>query len=155
MRRGCQLSTAQLHHLDLAVLPLVRLTKSLEGPCGVYLVGTVNTDRDFRDVDVRMILADEAFDALFGHSPFLWETFSYAVTRWLAADTGLPIDFQVQRMTEANAEHAGIRNPLTGGRRRFAALGDATPFTDRECIDADGHAPSTPADAEPAIAHDQ
>jgi hypothetical protein len=54
--------------------------------------------------------------------------FCYSVSRWLSADTGLPVDFQVQRMAEANAKHSGPRNPLTGGARPFAGLGDATPY---------------------------
>jgi hypothetical protein len=97
----------------------------------IYLVGTVLTSPDFRDVDVRMILDDEWFDAEFAN-PWLWEVFCLAVTSWLRSETGLSIDFQVQRQSEANEKHKGLRNHLSGGRRRYAALGDATPYEDKE-----------------------
>lgn len=77
-----------------------------------------------------MIQRDEDFDALFGHCSSLWEAFCYAWSRLLSDDSGLRIDFQVQRMTEANENHVqGTRHPLTGGARRFAGLGDGTAFS--------------------------
>jgi len=138
--RTCYLTTTDLHRLDLAVLPLIRMCRSGDEKrpadgSRVYLVGTVNERPDFRDVDVRLILPDDRFDALFGHSPALWGAFCYATSRWLSADTGLPIDFQVQRQTEANEKYGEkTRNPLTGGLRRFAGLGDATRFDTYETI---------------------
>lgn len=123
--KGCYLTTTELHRLDIAVQPLLALDSH-----GVMLVGSVSERPDFRDVDVRLILHDEDFDRLFGHTPELWSVFSYAVSRMLAADTGLAIDFQVQRMTEANEKHSGPRNSL-GSRARhamFANRGDATRF---------------------------
>ena len=126
----CCLTTTELHRLDLAVFPLTRI---VESPGGVYLVGSANERPDFRDVDVRMILSDDQFDRLFGHSSALWEAFCYGWARVLTEDSGLRIDFQVQRMTEANENYvAGTRNPLTGRRRRFAAYGDATRFVEAE-----------------------
>jgi hypothetical protein len=125
-RRATWISTYDLHRLDIAVTPLRRLCPD------IYLVGTVLTSPDWRDVDVRMIMADDEFDATFGNS-LLWETFCLATTSWLRSQTGLPIDFQVQRMTEANERHPGIRNHLSGGRREYAGLGDATPYVCPEC----------------------
>lgn len=124
---GPYLTTTQLHRLDVAIAPSNAL-----GGFGVYLVGSVNDRPDFRDVDVRMILSDDEFDALFGHSPELWSTFCYAWSRTLSEDTDLPIDFQVQRFTEANEKFpgAGKRNHL-GNRAKhslFAGQGDATRF---------------------------
>ena len=119
--RSCYLTTYDLHRLDLAVAPLRRYCTS------IYLVGTVLTSPDFRDVDVRMILDDEWFDAEFSNAA-LWQVFCLAVTEWLRSVTGLPIDFQVQRQSEANAKHPGVRNHLSGGRRLYAGLGDATPY---------------------------
>lgn len=119
------LTTFDLFHLDLACQPLGLLA---DGPGGVYLVGSAEQRADYRDVDVRMILPDEQFDRLFGHSSLLWETFCYGWTGHLRAVTGLPIDFQVQRQTEANANHEGPRNPLGRAHRRYCGLGDATRF---------------------------
>jgi hypothetical protein len=45
----------------------------------------------------------------------------------LAQQTGLPVDYQIQRMTEANAKYDGMRNPI-GRRRTYAGGGDATPW---------------------------
>lgn len=119
--RATWLTTYDLHRLDLAVSPLRRYCHD------IYLVGTVLTSPDWRDVDVRMILDDEWFDAEFSN-PLLWEVFCLSVTSWLRSETGLPIDFQVQRQSEANEKHPGLRNHLSGGRRQYAGLGDATPY---------------------------
>jgi len=123
--RSTYLTTYDLHRLDLAVAPLRRLSGG-----AIYLVGSVLEGSGWRDVDVRMILADDEFDRLFSE-PMLWDVFCFAVTGWLRSETGLPIDFQVQRQTEANEKHPGVRNHLSGGRREFAGLGDATPFKER------------------------
>jgi hypothetical protein len=126
MSKSCYLTTTELHRLDVAVAPLLALSH------GVYLVGSVGERADFRDVDVRLILEDEDFDRLFRHSPELWSVFCYATSRWLSADTELPIDFQVQRQTEANEKHSKPRNHL-GNRSKhamFAGQGDATLFSD-------------------------
>jgi|SRR5579872_1122189 len=83
-----------------------------------YLVGSSLVRRDFRDVDIRCILDDEEFDRLFpGHpkNPSLdafWSIICAAISEWLAKRTGLAIDFQIQRRTEANAENDGRRNCL-------------------------------------------
>lgn len=129
-KRGCQLTTAELYRLDTACRPLRQIIDETDDVGGIYLVGSVEERPDFRDVDVRMILADARFDALFGHSEMLWAQFSYAVSRQLATDTDLPIDFQVQRMTQANDRYGDRpRNPLGLGRARvFAGGGDATGF---------------------------
>ncbi len=122
MSRATWLTTFDLHRLDIAVTPLRRLCPS------IYLVGTVLTTPDWRDVDVRMIMDDDEFDATFAN-PLLWEAFCLTSTAWLRSQTGLPIDFQVQRQSEANEKHqGGRRNYLSGGRREYAALGDGTPF---------------------------
>lgn len=132
--RGCYLSTAELHRLDLACAELARFARADDGYGGVYLVGSASERPDFRDVDVRLILMDDTFDRLFGHSPMLWGIFCYAVSRQLAADTGLPIDFQVQRCTEANEVYKPVdghrRNPLGHHQRDFAGRGDATRFVE-------------------------
>ena len=130
-RRGAgktQLTTRELASLNLACLPLSEAFRSMcEGPSGVYLVGSCEQgDRDYRDVDVRLIVADDDFDAMFAR-PLLWHIFSWAVAEWLTAQTGLPIDFQVQRMTEANEKFAGqVRNPVGVRARLYAGGGDAT-----------------------------
>jgi hypothetical protein len=82
-----------------------------------YLVGSSLERRDYRDVDIRVILPDDEFDRMFPgfkrpQTCALWSLMCCAISEWLAARTGLPIDFQVQKMSEANAEFDGPRNAL-------------------------------------------
>lgn len=123
MTRKTHLTTLDLHRLDLACEPLTRAFGHW-----TYLVGSVTERADFRDVDVRTILPDIEFDRLFHGQSGVWEAFCLGIASWLGQQTGLPIDYQVQRMTEANAKHpGGFRNPLGTGRH-FAGGGDATTF---------------------------
>jgi hypothetical protein len=123
------LTTLDLHRLDRACA-LIR--DGFGHP--PYLVGTAGIGekgQTYRDVDVRLILHDDEFDELFGDSPKLWEAVCVGLTSWLVLQTGLPVDFQIQRMTEANENFHGPRNPL-GVRREYAGGGDATPFHAKE-----------------------
>lgn len=117
------LTTLQMHLLDQACIPIAWAYG--EPP---YLVGSSHDRRDARDIDVRLILPDDQFDALFP-KPELWEVACMTIGHWLASRSGLPVDFQIQRMTEANAKHRGPRNPLGTGHRRYAGLGDGTPWS--------------------------
>ncbi len=73
-----------------------------------YLVGSCLTTRDYRDVDIRCIMPDEEFNRRFpgvGEEPLYdaeWSLICAAVSEWLQKRTGLPIDFQIQRMSYAN-----------------------------------------------------
>ena len=124
--KGCYLSTLELHELDEACRPF--LSAFGEHP---YLVGSAGLRPDFRDVDVRLILADDEFDALFAERQGLWALLSRLGSTYLKERTGLRVDFQVQRQTEANAKYGNLgetpRNPL-GSRSLldFAGGGDAT-----------------------------
>lgn len=127
--RKSSLTTLELHLLEQACQPVWRAFGS------TYLVGTAQTGGEYRDVDVRTILPDEEFDALFGapdrNGDLLWSLICTAIGRMLAAQTGLPIDYQIQRMTQANAKYRGQRNPIGSGRRLYAGGGDATGFPAR------------------------
>ena len=118
------LTTLQLHLLDVACIPVWATFQN------TYLVGTAETGGEYRDVDVRTILEDDEFDQLFGgdNQRQLWELICVSVGHLLSQQTGLPIDYQIQRMSEANAKYYGPRNPI-GRKRRYAAWGDATPWT--------------------------
>lgn len=118
MARRSYLTTAQMLALDHAC-SLIRRSFD-ETP---YLVGSVGERPDFRDVDVRLMLDDDDFDLRFADEG-IWSITCYAISRWLQADTGLPIDFQIQRQTEANEKFSGPRNPLGLGHRVFAGGGD-------------------------------
>lgn len=132
-KRKSSLTTLELHLLEQACQPVWRAFGS--GTAGsTYLVGTAQTGGgEYRDVDVRTILPDDEFDALFcredRNGDLLWSLMCAAIGRMLADQTGLPIDYQIQRMTQANEKHGGNRNPIGSGRRLYAGGGDATDFT--------------------------
>lgn len=120
------LSPPRLYALDAACRPI---SEAFGFGVGPYLVGSVQerTAGPSSDVDVRLILPDKQYDRLFAkQSPEFRTLLDLAFSGWLAAQTGLPIDFQIQRRTEANELHPKPRNPL-GGRKLTAWLGDATP----------------------------
>lgn len=100
--RATYLHMAQLFDLRLACAPIVKGFGT-----HVYLVGSCLTRADYRDVDVRLILADERFATLIPDEvPQPWAPrqaiLNRALSEWLCARTGLPIDFQFQQRTAAN-----------------------------------------------------
>ena len=117
------LTTAQFDRLNHACLLIAEAF-----PMHTYLVGSCMETADFRDVDVRTILPDDEFDAIFSGREFFWSVFCHGVSHYLSDVSGLPVDYQVQRMTEANEKYDGMRNPIGKRSRPFAGGGDATPF---------------------------
>lgn len=94
------------------VLLRASFTDDLLGPMP-YLVGSALTKPDYRDVDVRLILSDDVYDRLASVTNI--SALNIAYSFWGQRATCLPVDFQVQRMTEANAEHNGRRHPIGTG----------------------------------------
>ncbi len=77
-----------------------------------YLVGSCLDKRDYRDVDVRLILDDDQFAAWFPEdhddnrpTPRL-KGLNVAMSVWAQKVTGLPVDFQFQQQTAANAQYS-------------------------------------------------
>lgn len=106
VRPNGYITRPELWALDEACKPLRAAFPSF----GPYLVGSVLERPTFRDVDVRLILKDKKYDRL---SEAQWGLFGFVTSRHLASLTGLPIDFQVQRQTEASAAYGHkFRNPL-------------------------------------------
>lgn len=94
-----------------------------------YLVGTSASQQrqPYRDVDVRLMLFDDEYDALLNSTSEKFIIFlGLSIGEYLESRTGLPIDFQVQRQTEANEKHKGVRNAL-GTRDLFNYTGDSPP----------------------------
>lgn len=81
-----------------------------------YHVGSSLYRKDFRDVDVRLILPDDEFDELFGQGATHAYAKLAAITLAFCAlgkeMTGLPIDFQVQRQSYANSAYPFNRSAL-------------------------------------------
>lgn len=81
---------------------------------GVFHVGSSLTVPDYRDVDLRCILPNKEFDQMFHgeQRDAKLKFLNVAISEWIQARTGLPIDFQFQRMTDANEEFKGTRNAV-------------------------------------------
>jgi hypothetical protein len=81
-----------------------------------FLVGSSLERRDFRDVDVRTMLDDEVFDRLFpgggNQNCAYWSLICSSISLYLAQHSGLPVDFQIQRRTEANRQYKGRRHAV-------------------------------------------
>lgn len=83
---------------------------------GIYQVGSSLERADWRDIDLRYILPDDEFAKLFPDAEDHWEQdprwllLTVAISGWLSKQTGLPVDFQFQPQTHANARHKGPRN---------------------------------------------
>lgn len=102
------LTTAEYFKLDVACIPLWR---AFQNHGGVYMVGSVLRKADWRDVDIRVILDDAEYDRMFpatdkwGENAF-WKIICISISNYLGSVTGLPIDFQIQRQTNANERYA-------------------------------------------------
>lgn len=80
----------------------------------VYQVGSSLRGGPWRDVDVRCILDDEEFDRMFPGAFRVGDDWprdarlallNVVTSEWLSARTGLPVDFQFQRRTQANEKY--------------------------------------------------
>lgn len=76
-----------------------------------YHVGSSLEKKDgWRDVDVRVLIPDEAWVALelgepgYEHNNRRWRAITLAWSAFGRAHTGLPIDFQLQQQSYANRE---------------------------------------------------
>lgn len=111
------------HHLQVSQFyNLNQVCRTLVDAFGwhIYQVGSSLTRPTWRDVDVRCLLSDPRFDQMFPgaelrdgyHSHPMLALMNVAISEWMSARTGLPIDFQIQRQTQANEKHDGQRNAL-------------------------------------------
>lgn len=92
-----------------------------------WLVGSATYNDNWRDVDVRYVMDDVEFDALFKGREFFWSLFCLSVSEYLRAASGLPIDFQVQRASVALEKFKTHRRVALGyPMRLYAGGGDAT-----------------------------
>jgi hypothetical protein len=97
-----------------------------------FLVGSCVTSKEWRDVDVRLMLPDEEYDALIGPSPGglerangKWAALCMAFSALGRQMTGLPIDFQIQKASRANERYPGPREALGMVSWRFLEPPDA------------------------------
>ncbi len=125
--RGSYLPPDKSFKLDIAC---GMLEAAYDATC--YLVGSATESKRYRDVDVRMIMADEEYDRLFGTSSLspMWEVTCASISAWLQYVSELPVDFQIQRRSNANARYSrktgDKRHPL-GMAYRVYLEGDQLP----------------------------
>lgn len=91
-----------------------------------YLVGSALAEKTgWRDVDVRLILSDEEYEAMgFGHPHHhqfnaKWVSLVMAYSALGRHMTGLPIDFQIQQQSHANKCYDGPRAAIGSVALRF------------------------------------
>lgn len=117
--KACYVGAPAIFQLELACQLLEDAFGRGMGGC--YLVGSAIERPDWRDVDVRYILDDDAFRVLFPDAPLEWGGWEFdprwlllttMVSTWLRKQTGLPVDFQFQPMTHANERHSKPRHAL-------------------------------------------
>ena len=116
-KRVDYLSVTEFYILQHAVIPV---EQAFGSEC--YLVGSCTERHDYRDVDVRMILNDAKFSALFGEENRgeFWMLMCVCISEYLAKRTNLPIDFQIQRYSDiSESDWAKPRNWLGGMLRKF------------------------------------
>lgn len=84
------------------------------GTHSVYHVGSsLMAKETWRDVDVRVLLTEEQWEKLGllepknSHYDPKWRSLCIVFSHYGKHMTGLPIDFQLQRIKEANEEHKG------------------------------------------------
>lgn len=96
-----------------------QINDAFDGRC--YLVGSALQRPDWRDIDIRFMMADDDFAALFPDCHNLegtwefdtrWLLMTTTISAWLSKETGLPVDFQFQPLGWANKRHDGPRNPI-------------------------------------------
>ena len=105
--RASYLTVSQAYDLNIACRPLARFGY------GTFHVGSSLTKPDYHDVDLRCMMPDEEYDrllTLFAYDGILF--LNTAISEWVASRTGLPIDFQFQRATEANEKFTGRRSAV-------------------------------------------
>lgn len=132
MSRAHWFSGKNLILLNNAAIPITEAF----GHCP-YIVGSSLKERGYRDVDVRSILPDDEFDAIFEGREFLWSLLCLAVSDYLSRASSLPVDYQIQRMTEANEKYGGEQRNAIGVRAcSYAGGGDATRYRFSEALKA-------------------
>lgn len=125
--RANYLPAPHYFNLNLACVPLLA---AFDG--GTYLVGSCLARPDYRDVDVRAIVSDAEWRRLFGtaengSNSALWSVMCAGISAWLRERTGLPVDFQVQQQTAANAKFGAREHPrhALGIALEYSGGGDA------------------------------
>jgi hypothetical protein len=96
-----------------------------KGLAGLYLVGSVLRKTSYRDVDIRLIMADDTYAAHYDDNRRKYT--NLAVSLWGQKATGLPIDFQIQPMSLANTRYSGANRRHAIGHPHFDRVDNLDP----------------------------
>lgn len=107
MSRATHLLVTDINKLSIFGNELRRLFKS-ENVYGSYLVGSALERHDYRDIDVRTIFDDEAFEDL--KAVIDIGALNHLISIWGQQLTGLPIDYQI--MPTSSPENEGRKHPI-------------------------------------------
>jgi len=109
-KRANYLQVSEFYRLNVAC----RVINQSFGNYGCYLVGSVLKTDQFRDIDIRCVLADDNYDLLFNGDQHIDDggdikerlsLINHTFSLYLSNVTGLKnIDFQFQRWTAASRE---------------------------------------------------
>lgn len=108
---------------QVALMQFGQLVYDAFGAIPYHVGSSLTQKREWRDVDVRLILDDREYAAQgFGdpehpHDTPRWLAMCVAFSHYGRMMTGLPIDFQIQQQTKANAEFQGPRSALFDYRK--------------------------------------
>ena len=98
-RRASYLGALESVRLDAACL---LVADAFGETC--WLVGSATESRDYRDVDVRIILDDSAYESVFGACPPslspLRCLLGASISAYLSQQTDMRIDFQIQKRSD-------------------------------------------------------
>lgn len=102
-KRACFVRLPELRLLEHSCL---LVNWAFDNSC--YLVGSCLKTPDFHDVDIRMIFDDEKFEQEFGPDPGelspKWSLTCTSISLYLQRQTGLPVDFQIQKRSRVKDE---------------------------------------------------
>lgn len=119
--KGVYIGAPACFSLEMACSHIRAAFVSDDDPGGIYVVGSCLERQDWGDIDVRLIMSDEAFERLFPSASLLnaawehdprWVLMVTTIAQWMSSQTGLPIDFQFQPATFANERHLKARQPV-------------------------------------------
>lgn len=115
-KKASYVGAPAIFKLDLAC---AHLNRAYGEGYGCYLVGSALQHVGWRDIDVVLILDDEAFQREFPSAEIRvfeldvkWQLVCVGLSMVISEQTGLPIDFKIQPQSWANERHKGPRHAL-------------------------------------------
>jgi len=120
--KGLYIGAPACFALELACQHVADAFREKDHFGGMYVVGSVLERPDWRDVDIRFMMADDQFRQEFPNAGPIehnrwefdpkWLLLTTSISVFLSKASGLPVDFQFQPQSHANSRHHGRRNAI-------------------------------------------